>query len=172
MTDINVVMPAGWPPPAAGLSFMLADVFVSGNARTKGSMESKGRGKMVDKPATYTRMALVRERLEADLKIRQMMFAGVYPWSGRVGVRITSYMQAAGTGKQGWLERAKAWLISKLCGDVDKQARLVLDCLTEAGVVVDDGQVVHLEGYKRLAQPGMIPGQQIQVWTIGDEVPW
>lgn len=147
---------------------MLADVFVGGQATTKGSMESKGRGVMVDKPATYRRMALVQERLEADMKIRTLTVGpGWYPYGARVGVRMCTWMRYdAKTGDP------RAWLLGDKSGDVDKQVRLVLDTFKKAGLIVDDGQVVSLEAHKRLALPGMMTGQQIQVWAIGEDAPW
>lgn len=155
------------------VTVILCDVFVSGHPKTKGSMEALGNGKMRDKPSARVWRKLVAKRVGQDCVKRAPWLS---PHQGRIGVRIVSYMQTA-TGQEGWWEKAKAWLISKLCGDVDKLARCVLDALgcqdkEDAHLIGDDAQVVDLFSHKRLVQPGQMVGQQITVWVVPEDQPW
>lgn len=156
---------------------ILCDVFVPGHAKTKGSMEALGNGKMRDKPSSRVWRKLIAERVKADGIKRLIDYGPMVPHEGRVGVRIVSYGQTA-TGQEGWLVKAMKWLIARAgFGDVDKFARNVLDALScedpdDAHLIADDSQVVDLYSHKRLAMPGMMVGQQITVWAIPEDAPW
>jgi hypothetical protein len=50
-------------------------------------------------------------------------------------------------------------------GDIDKQARNILDALQDAGVIVDDAQVVTLTVHKVFARTGELPGATITITT-------
>jgi len=163
---------------------ILAEVFVPGHPKTKGSMEHIGGGKMRESVANSGRWRkLVAQQVKADFVLREPqrhfnmgLEGGVswpmdLPYAGRVGVRVVSHVQAA-TGHEDWFERAKKWLMTKFSGDVDKYARNVLDALTDSGIIADDSQVWDLFSSKRLAGPGAMPGQTIQVWIIPESMPW
>lgn len=159
---------------------ILAEVFVNGHAKTKGSLTvvDAGKGHLREKPGTDAWRDMVSRKVRAYAEDATGL-AGFEPFPGRVGVWIVTYMQRevylAGSktgGLPAWLERMKAWLISPLCGDVDKLARCVLDALTDSGVIVDDAQVVDLTSSKRICMPGSLPGQMIKVYAIPDERPW
>jgi hypothetical protein len=159
----------------AGL-LVLCDVFVSGHAKTKGSLEHIGGGQLRDKPSSYKWRKLVAERVKSDLTKRHGVAWGEEAYNQRVGVRIISYGRPPEKGS--WLQRAKNWLIAKAgFGDVDKFARNVLDALSceredDAHLIADDSLVVDLYSHKRLALPGMMFGQQITVWAIPEDAPW
>lgn len=156
----------------AGL-VILCDVFVPGHAKTKGSMESLGNGKMRDKPSSRVWRKLIAERVKTDAEKRGYG-TEFHSYAGRVGVRIVSYgPMPAKSSKAG-----RVWLIARAgFGDVDKLARNVLDALScedpdDAHLIADDSQVVDLYSHKRLAMPGMMVGQQITVWVIPEDAPW
>ena len=58
-------------------------------------------------------------------------------------------------------------LVQQGSGDIDKLERNVLDALTQAGVYVDDAQVVACTHEKVCADPKtwQTPGVRIQVWS-------
>lgn len=144
---------------------VLAEVTVMGHPKTKGSLEVVTKTHVREKPGSSRWRALVADRLRADF-VQRAVFSQPCPL--RVGVLIVSHLQPPHT----WRERVKEWLVSQFSSDVDKLARNVLDALVDAGVIVDDGQVVDLYSHKRLAQPGMMPGQRIQVWITPEGHEW
>lgn len=166
----------------------LVSTFVPGHPKTKGSLTAVTGQHLRDKPSSEKWRVLIVNRVRTDMAIREIGagtgFASMYPAQGRIGVQIISYLQASVGPEPGRLARAWKWILSKLSGDVDKLARNVLDalsacdegcgkgCKKHAGLIGDDSQVWDLYTHKRLAQPGMIPGQQINVWMIGDGEPW
>lgn len=183
---------------------ILAECFVSGHPKTKGSLEFVTAKHVREKPGSDRWRKLVADRLRTDALKRspakkedrcggctsalclldgcaEVRIAGrgdegtSGPYAGRIGVRIVSFLQVPAQPKpalRNWLDHAMEWLVCKFSGDVDKLARNVLDALTDSGVIVDDAQVVDLFSHKRLAQPGMMPGQQIQVWAIPESASW
>lgn len=163
---------------------ILCDVFVPGHAKTKGSMQPLGNGKMVDKPSSRVWRKLIAERVKGDAAKRHAhgyVAEASMQYDGRVGVRIISYGHAgpAKTPTGNWLStRLEAWLIARAgFGDVDKLARNVLDAISsedkdDAHLIADDSQVVDLFSHKRLALPGTMVGQQITVWAIPENAPW
>lgn len=64
--------------------------------------------------------------------------------AGPVQVRIDFYFDKPKSAPK----NRETWPITRSSGDVDKLARAVLDAIVQAGVIVDDSQVVHLEGHK------------------------
>lgn len=148
---------------------ILTEVQVMGHAKTKGSLTFKGNGHVEEKPGSDRWRKLVAASVGRDFDARSQA-RGLYgPVGGRVGVRITTWLQAP-AGK--WHERWMDWLLSQFSGDGDKLARNVLDALTDSGVIADDGQVVDLFHHKRIAREGMMPGQAIQVWEVPEWSPW
>ena len=79
------------------------------------------------------------------------------PWPWPVVVEMTFYLRPP--------KRPRAsWPVARGRGDVDKLARAVLDELTGV-VIVDDGQVVHLNAAKAY---GDAPGVEVGVWALGE----
>lgn len=162
----------------AGLR-VLVDTFVAGHPKTKGSLTAVTGTYLKDKPSSEAWRRVVVGALLADMAKRQSVGAA----RGRIGVRVISYLQPGGDVTN-WWEHAQAWILGKLSGDVDKLERNVLDalsacekgcspgCKKHAGVIGDDAQVWDLFGHKRLAAPGMMPGQKITVWQISEGEPW
>lgn len=142
---------------------VLAETFVAGHAKTKGSLTFKG-GRHVEEAV---RGSGDWRKLVADSLGRAS--TGLHAEEGRVGVWITSYLQPYAAKD---LLDPQGWIMSQRSGDVDKLARNVLDALTDSGLIGDDAQVWDVFSSKRLACPGMMPGQQIRVWAIPDGVPW
>jgi Holliday junction resolvase RusA-like endonuclease len=68
-------------------------------------------------------------------------------------------------------KRTRTWPIGARSGDIDKLTRSVLDSLTDAGVWLDDSQVVHLDVGKDYPGPDVgqtVPGVLIVVGkTLG-----
>lgn len=149
---------------ATPVLMILAEVFVPGHPKTKGSMEHIGGGKL-------------RESVTGSKKWRQLVASQIKGncapgcFCGRVGVWITSYLQCP-AGQDPW-----AWIMGDKSGDTDKLARNVLDAIgceskDDACLIANDAQVWNLMSSKRLAHAGMLPGQQIRVWAIPESEPW
>jgi Holliday junction resolvase RusA-like endonuclease len=68
-------------------------------------------------------------------------------------------------------KRRVTWPITRSSGDVDKQARNILDALVDAGIVKDDSQVIDLSIRKRYCgqhdEALHIPGAMIRVYDLG-----
>lgn len=162
---------------------VLAEVFVSGHPKTKGSLTAVTAKHLRDTPGSELWRICVVDRVRTDMAARSRPWV-TYPAQGRIGVRVISYLQLPNPALTNWWERAYAWIMSKLSGDVDKLERNVLDalsacdekcakgCRKHAGLIGDDAQVWDLYGHKRLAAPGVVPGQRIMVWQIPEDEPW
>jgi Holliday junction resolvase RusA-like endonuclease len=76
-----------------------------------------------------------------------------------VGVEITSTLPrpAHHYGSSGIRANAPIWPTNARTGDVDKLARLVLDALVDAGLLVDDAQVVEVVSRKSFPRPESHP---------------
>lgn len=156
---------------------VLAEVFVTGHPKTKGSLEVVTTKHVREKPGSSRWRALVADRLRADMLGRDIWaevsaegLAG--PYAGRVGVLIVSYLQPPARRVPMTAQEVREWLCGQYSSDVDKLARNVLDAAVDAGVIVDDGQVVDLYSHKRLAREGMMPGQRIQIWITPEGHEW
>lgn len=142
---------------------VLGEVWVAGHPKTKGSLD------FVTK--THVRESVSGSDHWRKLVAQQLRVAhgGRPPFEGRAGVRILSYLQPSRLA----LERGpESWILGRTSGDVDKLGRNVLDALTDSGMIKDDAQVWDLMSCKRLAMPGMLPGQKIQVWAIPEGSGW
>lgn len=156
---------------------ILAECQVQGHAKTKGSLEHIGGGKMREAVTGSGRWRkLVAERVRADHR-RRLWTPTLEPFEGRVGVRVVSYLQPPASvlrrAPQAWQE----WLLGDKSGDADKLLRNVLDALgcegaDDARLIRNDGQVWDAMSHKRLAVDGVPPGQLIQVWKIPEDTPW
>lgn len=145
---------------------ILAEFWVPGIPRTKGSLTSQGNGRLVDTPLSKSWRALVAERAfndSRDRKLRRLLLNPDGTWddvySGFVIVEITSFTPDD-------------------VGDVDKLARNVLDAISLnckgerdrhcAGVIRDDVQVVRLQSDRFACATGELPGQYVRVTVFGE----
>lgn len=143
---------------------MLAETYVSGHPKTKGSLEVVTTKHVREKPGSARWRAIVADALRRDFAKR----GECGPYAERVGILIVSYLQPPQT----WRQRMAEWMLGQYSSDADKLARNVLDAAVDAGVIVDDGQVVDLYSHKRLCSIGSIPGQRIQIWATPKEHEW
>lgn len=148
----------------------LLDEFVPGSPKTKGSLDFKGGGRVVENVAGSKRWRMLmadRLRRAWNGSGGDPIARGSYPRETRTGVKIrvtaTFYLPCA---------RGARSLIAKGSGDIDKLARNLLDALTDSGIIGDDAQVVAILCEKREAaaertagRPGVMPqGVHVQVW--------
>lgn len=152
---------------------LLTEITITGHPKTKGSLEVVTKTHVRERPGSARWRKLVADRLRTDYAARPVVLdargEGHFgPYAGRVGVLIVSYMEPP----RAWLERITEWFLGQFSSDVDKLARNVLDAAVDAGVIVDDGQVVDLYSHKRLAHPGSLPGQRIQIWITPEGHEW
>jgi len=88
------------------------------------------------------------------------------PLDGPVAVQVTFSLPKPASAPR----RRRTWPIKRRSGDLDKLLRGVLDALTDAGVWVDDAQVV--EVIARKTYPGEeqdalhVPGAVIRIWEV------
>lgn len=152
---------------------MLAETYVSGHPKTKGSLEVVTTKHVREKPGSARWRAIVADALRRDFARRPIVLEAQSeglsgPYAGRVGILIVSYLQPPQT----WRERVAEWMLGQYSSDADKLARNVLDAAVDAGVIVDDGQVMDLYSHKRLCSIGSMPGQRIQIWATPKEHEW
>lgn len=146
---------------------LLVDTFVPGRAKTKGSLRHRGGGRMEEAvigSKDWRRMMC--ERMKSNWRTGE---GGVRDAvSGGVAVSATFSLPCA---------RGSASLITQGSGDIDKLLRNLLDAMQDAGVIVNDAQVVRVISEKRIAvdtsgphghaAPGSMPqGVHIQVWSV------
>jgi Holliday junction resolvase RusA-like endonuclease len=133
---------------------MLVDVFVPGCPKTKGSLDLVPRR---NGPGTYASESVHGSkdwrRLVAKTVRRRREDAGLAPTSGSVAVSCVFLLPVADVMAPG-------------AGDIDKLLRNVLDALTDAGVYVDDVQVVSVDGRKVPASAAGVTGVTIAVVEV------
>jgi len=145
-----------------------ATLVVAGIPRTKGSLKCVGRNghhRIVDdNPRARQWLDLVAERArELDLELDRAQ---------AVGVELTATLPRPaahyGTGANSLTlrRRAPTLPVRRQTGDVDKLARLVLDALQNAGVLVDDAQVVELTARKAYPSDGVVPGIVVRLYPL------
>lgn len=126
------------------------DFWVPGHPKTKGSLTPRarkcrccdkctgfvGKVQLVDTEASKRWRKLVAYRAERAIVERDILRWGMgFPIEGQVGLDLGFALDIDDVIQMG-------------AGDTDKLYRNVLDALTDAGVYVDDVQVVKLTGYK------------------------
>lgn len=124
--------------------------WVPGHAKTKGSMDHKGRGRMVQNVAGSADWARMVEH-----EARRAMATGWTSLLLDVHVMITYYLPVT-------LEQ----LIRQGSGDIDKLERNILDAMTKAQVYLDDAQVTQCIHEKRSAFADQHP-QGVKVSVTG-----
>lgn len=167
---------------------IIVDVFVAGNAKTKGSMEVRNRttGAMKESVIGSSNWrALMAAAVRDDIARRNctagsapcehprnMECGRVPPYPGAVAVTVVAYLTPPRStrpdGAPGWHDA-----IWPRAGDLDKLVRNVLDALGSAsknpkmngGAIVDDNLVCRINAEKRSAD-GLRAGVQIKVETL------
>lgn len=135
---------------------LITEFWVSGHARTKGSLEHVGNGRLKDKDSSYAWRRLVVERVHADMNKRH---GGVTTYAGPVMLELVTFLQCTRKNAD-----PREWLMSEHAGDADKLERNVFDALQDSKAIVNDGQILYVVARKRLAHDGMMPGQQARLW--------
>jgi len=149
---------------------IITDVWVSGNAKTKGSMEiiNKATGAMKESVIGSSQWrALMASAVRDDIAMRQPPVAELRsPWPGPVAVTVLAYLAPPQRG-------LFHWPIWSQAGDLDKLVRNVLDALgstsrnprMNGGAIVDDNLVCRIVAEKYSAE-GLRAGVQIKVETL------
>ena len=146
---------------------IIADVFVPGAAKTKGSMEVRNRatGAMKESVAGSSRWrALMAQAVRDDIARRRRS----HPWAGPVAVHVLAHLTPPDTFWQ------RLWAYWHQAGDLDKLVRNVLDALgstsknakMNGGAIVDDNLVCRLVAEKRVADDRHPAGVHIIVETL------
>lgn len=125
---------------------------VDGIPKPKGSLKHVGRGRLVEQ---VDNKAWKRSVLLSAATFRDM--DGWDVSNGPVSVIIDFVIPKVKSAKD------RVWPTKRSSGDVDKLARLVLDCLADAKVIGDDSQVVRLHVTKEY---GEFPGATISVHEL------
>lgn len=89
------------------------------------------------------------------------------PLTGPVHVTIEFVLQRPASAPK----RRRTWPIKARSGDLDKLVRAVLDAATDAGIWVDDSQVISITASKDWAPDG-VPGAQILITHDGQDLAW
>lgn len=139
-------------------------ICVLGVPKPKGSLRHVGKGRMVEQLAGSP---VWREAVKtaAWAAAREQHWDRVE--GSPVSVRaVLTFEKPASAPK-----RRETWPISRSSGDIDKQARNLLDALVDAGIVKDDSQVIDLTVSKRYVgqHPDAltIPGAVIRIEVLG-----
>lgn len=122
---------------------MPLQVFVMGEPTAQGSKRHVGHGIMREE--NEAKLRPWREALAWQLHAERR---GAPTMEGPVEVTLTFHLRAPRQPRQ-WWQRQGRWVA--YAPDIDKLARAVLDAMTVAGVVADDGQVALLNVAKLYA---------------------
>lgn len=125
---------------------------VDGIPKPKGSLKHVGHGRLVEqvdnkawKRAVTISAAVVRDQDGWETAV------------GPVSAILDFVIPRVPSAKN------RLWPTKRSSGDVDKLARLVLDCLTEAKIIGDDSQVVRMTATKEY---GACPGVTVTVHEL------
>jgi hypothetical protein len=160
-------MVAGW---GRAMTTTLLDIYVPGTPRPKGSLKSYGHGRMVEQlegsPDWRAAVAefAYRHVAQPDLAHGGGHLADGFPHTGPVVARIALYFARPKSAKR------DAQPSTIRTGDIDKQARNILDALQDGSVIKNDAQVVRMVITKAYCTPGMAPGAHIRVTTATEGV--
>lgn len=139
-------------------------VFVTGRPVTQGSKDGfvrGGRAVLVD--ANKATLKPWREACRSTLIDAQPKVWA--PYAGPVKVTLRFFLRRPASAPK----RRRTRPIKTRSGDIDKLARAVLDAATDAGVWVDDSQVVHLDAEKDWTPDDGPPGCLIIIEPVGDD---
>lgn len=142
----------------------LVQFAVMGTAKSQGSMRRGNRGQVIHVPG-------VLEHRHKVTACARDAWGDQGPVDGPVAVRLDVVLPRPaahyGTGRNAGQVKASAPALPCVTPDSDKVARLVLDGLTDAGVWLDDRQVVVLRVSKRYQEgPEDLPRTEVDVWAL------
>lgn len=124
---------------------MIVEFWCPGNPKTKGSMDHIGGGRMRENvKGSSDWRKLMAERARAAYQTPHRHGPLAMPYALGVQVKALAYLTPPPSVAKRGLLVCDEWLRSKGSGDVDKLARNLLDALVDAGVLVDDAQVISL----------------------------
>lgn len=97
--------------------------------------------------------------------VRDVIGRAWEPVEGPVEVVVTFSLPKPASAPK----RRRTWPVGARSGDVDKLTRAVFDALTDAGVWVDDSQVVRVDAGKVFVGDGLSsPGAVVSVFRVVD----
>lgn len=155
-------------------SVVLAEVWVAGVPKTKGSLTAKGSHMEENVPGSARWRQIVAQAIQQDM-VRRITtgLPNPYPYAGPVAIMATF-----------WLPPPASWLLDhnpfrdfaiwSRAGDLDKLARNIDDAQQQqtengdkkcAGLIVDDNQIMHMTIDKWPAAGGEPPGVLLKVET-------
>lgn len=145
-------------------------VEVPGTPRPQGSLRAFKRGGMAYSNAT----ALEPWRMAITAHARQAMadctLDPCWPLTEPIKVEVTFLLTRPagqyGTGRNAHVLKPGSPMYPTKQPDLDKLQRAILDGLTDAGVWVDDAQVVTITANKRFARWDSLPGAAIWISTL------
>lgn len=136
---------------------------VVGIPAPQGSKRHVGKGRMVEnsKKVGPWRESVKAAALTAIANADVGMVWSKFPLKGPLRIRIEFLLSRPkghfGTGKNADQLKQAAPRFPASTPDIDKLVRCTFDALTEAGIWLDDSQVVTLVAYKRFCQDRSIP---------------
>ena len=135
----------------SGVETMRFSFEVPGKPVPQGSMRSFGHGRMVH--SNHQELLPWRAHVAA---IADQHVPPMWDTTGPMRVEATFWLPRPKNhhGSKGLKPSAPWWPTGRV-GDVDKYARALLDALTDAGVWVDDSQVVLLTAEKSYGPPAL-----------------
>lgn len=127
------------------------DFEVRGRPAPKGSLRHVGNGRMVEqvKGSKPWRVTVASAASQAAT------------WQG--WTTLTGPVEVIAVVQVPHLKKPRMWPITRSSGDLDKHARNLLDAIVDAGLIVDDSQVVALHLTKRYWST---PGASVSVREI------
>ena len=141
------------------------DLYLPGQAKTKGSLKPVGNGRMiegnVDSKTWREKIAnAIHDRIRCccDDQNCDKLIEG-YPMSGALAMHLLVTCPRPKS-----LPKKVTEPITRSSGDLDKLIRNVFDALKDAGAINDDAQFVEEWTRKSFAEPGRVPGARIRVF--------
>jgi crossover junction endodeoxyribonuclease RusA len=148
------------------------NLFIPGTPKPKGSLRHVGHGRLIEQLAgspdwRATVRAAVYEQVRCCPDPTCGHLQPGYPNPHALAVTVTLLF-----AKPKSAPKTRPTLpITRSTGDVDKQARNILDALVDAGVMRDDSQVIDLTIRKRYCPGGRVPGAHIEVRETDPKTP-
>jgi len=147
-------------------------VFIPGRALPQGSKKpvrnvATGKMSVID-----NNPHLAEWRMQVTGYTKQAMGGATttFPMEGPVKVYVTFLMARPkyhyGTGRNERKVKDSSPIYPTSYPDIDKLQRAILDGFTDAGVWLDDSQVVSIDAQKRYARWDDIPGASVQVLPL------
>lgn len=150
----------------------ILDLFIPGTPKPKGSLRHVGHGRLIEQLAgspdwrnTVRAAAHNAVRCCPDPTCGHLQDG--YPNPAALAVDITLLFPKPKSAPK----TRQILPITRSSGDIDKQARNILDALVDAGVMRDDSQVIDLTVRKRYCPEGGTPGAHVEVRETDPSTP-